>query len=135
MLEKTIICPSCAAKYTVKQYCTITKCPYCDSEREFEGFRYKKIDYSRTDWSWVERATDCPKCMSPNMIYSDKKDCFVCLDCRYEMSEEWLSKSVLWFCDKCEAYMNIQKGFNTNTGSWRCRNCGYDNDVTEDNII
>lgn len=31
--------------------------------------------------------------------------------------------------------MNDQPGFTTDSGRWCCRNCGYDNDVTDDNII
>lgn len=135
MIGKTVICPSCAGEYKVRQYCTITKCPYCGTEKEFKGFSYKKIDYSSVNWQWVEESTDCPKCMSPNMIYSDEKDCFHCLDCGYELTKDWLSKTVIWFCDKCGAYLNIQSGFSTYTGSWKCRVCGYDNDVTEDNIL
>lgn len=135
MLKKRILCDHCGGEYDVTAYAEFTVCPYCDSRMEFEGFRYRRIDYSRSDWSWVEKWTDCPKCQSYNMIYSNEKQCFVCLDCGYEMTEEWLKRSVLWYCDKCGAYMNIQRGFNTNSGSWKCKNCGYDNDVSEDNII
>lgn len=135
MIEKTIICPHCGAEYKVTHYCTISRCPYCDSEEEFEGFRYKKIDYNHSNYTHLEYWTDCPRCNSPNMAYSQDKGCWHCFDCGYEMSQEWLERSVLWFCDKCDAYMNIQRGFSTYTGSWKCTNCGYDNDVTEDNII
>lgn len=31
--------------------------------------------------------------------------------------------------------MNEQSGFNTNSGIWRCLECGFENDVTADNII
>ena len=135
MIEKTIICPHCGGEYKIAYYCTVTKCPYCDSEEEFEGFRYKKIDHLHSNYVHLEYWTDCPKCNSPNMAYSEDKGCWYCFDCRYEMSQEWLERSVLWFCDKCDAYMNIQSGFSTYSGSWKCKNCGYDNDVTEDNII
>ena len=135
MIEKVMLCQSCGGEYKVAQYCTITKCPYCGVEREFEGFKYKKIDYSRSNWSWVEKLTDCPKCMSPNMIYSDEKDCFVCLDCEYEITEEWLRRSVLWFCDKCDAYMNTMRGFTQAKDTYVCQNCGFENDITENNII
>lgn len=40
-----------------------------------------------------------------------------------------------WYCDNCNEYMNDQPGFTTDTGEWVCANCGYCNDVTEDNII
>ena len=135
MLQKKIICSSCGGEFEMKQYADITVCPYCGREEEFEGFRYKKIDYMSSLYSSYELWSDCPKCRSSNMVYSDDKGCWVCLDCRYEMTQEWLERSTLWFCDKCNTYMNIQSGFSTDSGSWKCKYCCYDNDVTEDNVI
>ncbi|MBQ4541364.1 MAG: Sec23/Sec24 zinc finger-containing protein [Clostridia bacterium] len=40
-----------------------------------------------------------------------------------------------WYCDECGAYMNRQRGFTTRSGMWKCVICGYNNDVTEDNIV
>lgn len=40
-----------------------------------------------------------------------------------------------WFCDNCGAYMNEQDGFTTEDGAWECEECGYENDVSEDNIV
>ena len=40
-----------------------------------------------------------------------------------------------WYCDGCQAELNRQSGFNTSSGTWRCTECGYDNDVTEDNVL
>jgi len=40
-----------------------------------------------------------------------------------------------WYCDGCDANLNRQNGFTTSMGSWTCVECGYVNDVTEDNII
>lgn len=40
-----------------------------------------------------------------------------------------------WYCDECNAYLNDQSGFNTSSGRWTCSECGYNNDVTENNII
>ena len=39
-----------------------------------------------------------------------------------------------WYCDKCGCYMNDQEGFDTSTGRWICAECGYENDVSENNI-
>ena len=30
--------------------------------------------------------------------------------------------------------MNEQPGFNTNSGRWTCTQCGYDNDVSDNNV-
>ncbi len=40
-----------------------------------------------------------------------------------------------WYCDSCDAYLNRQEGFTTDSGSWICTNCGAENDVTSDNIV
>ena len=37
--------------------------------------------------------------------------------------------------DNCETFMNIQENFNINSGKWICTVCGYENDVSKDNII
>lgn len=40
-----------------------------------------------------------------------------------------------WHCDNCNCLMNNQDGFNTSTGRWVCSQCGYENDVSEHNIV
>lgn len=40
-----------------------------------------------------------------------------------------------WYCDRCREYMNNQGGFTTSSGKWTCTKCGYDNDVTNENIF
>ncbi|MDR0200369.1 MAG: hypothetical protein LBI43_07345 [Streptococcaceae bacterium] len=40
-----------------------------------------------------------------------------------------------WTCDGCGANLNVQNGFSCSTGSWECTECGFDNDVSEANII
>lgn len=39
-----------------------------------------------------------------------------------------------WYCDGCHAVLNEQDGFNITTGVWVCTECGFENDVTEDNL-
>lgn len=39
-----------------------------------------------------------------------------------------------WYCDGCDANLNRQPGFSVFGGSWTCTKCGYDNDVTQDNV-
>lgn len=39
-----------------------------------------------------------------------------------------------WYCDNCDAHLNSQFGF-TAGSTWTCSECGYLNDVSEDNII
>ena len=40
-----------------------------------------------------------------------------------------------WYCDNCDAHLNNQSGFNVLWGSWTCTECGWHNDVTENNIL
>ena len=40
-----------------------------------------------------------------------------------------------WYCDNCDAHLNNQIGFSAHSGSWRCAECGYVNDVSENNIL
>lgn len=46
-----------------------------------------------------------------------------------------LDKDCEWYCDNCDAHLNNQSGFNTYSDSWECTECGYLNDVSEDNIL
>jgi hypothetical protein len=39
-----------------------------------------------------------------------------------------------WRCDNCDAYMNNQPGFSAIGGTWICAECGFPNDVTQNNI-
>lgn len=40
-----------------------------------------------------------------------------------------------WYCDQCNAWLNMQSGFTTATGEWTCTECGFENDVTSANIL
>ena len=40
-----------------------------------------------------------------------------------------------WTCDNCRTNLNSQPGFSTSLGRWYCTVCGYENDVTDDNIL
>lgn len=39
-----------------------------------------------------------------------------------------------WFCDKCNAYLNYQTGFNDHHYVWKCTMCGYKNSISKDSI-
>ena len=40
-----------------------------------------------------------------------------------------------WWCDECNAHMNIQSGFDDSHGTWNCTDCGYENSITSEDII
>lgn len=44
------------------------------------------------------------------------------------------SEYTTWYCDGCNCEMNDQEGFTTITGTWICKECGYLNDVSNNNI-
>lgn len=39
-----------------------------------------------------------------------------------------------WFCDRCNAYLNIQPGFDDHKYIWKCTECGLKNSISSDNI-
>ena len=41
---------------------------------------------------------------------------------------------ITWYCDGCNAVLNEQRGFSTENGTWECTECGFENDVTSDNV-
>lgn len=41
---------------------------------------------------------------------------------------------ITWYCDGCNSILNNQPGFNTDSGTWECTECGYENDVTSSNV-
>ena len=36
-----------------------------------------------------------------------------------------------WYCDNCEAFLNIQNGFDDHFDSWVCTECGFENPISE----
>lgn len=44
------------------------------------------------------------------------------------------SEFTTWYCDGCGCEMNSQEGFTTTTGTWKCAEWGYQNDVSNANI-
>lgn len=77
----------------------------------------------------------CPACKNGKMTFNKKTSLWTCEECGYHFSEEYfLDDCVFWFCDECETYLNSQEGFDTHSPKHICRNCGYENDTTFDNI-
>lgn len=57
-----------------------------------------------------------------------------CPDCGYTISNRDKRTGVFWFCDECEAYMNVQPGFTTKNKEWKCTACGHINGTTQNDI-
>ncbi|MGG7212874.1 Sec23/Sec24 zinc finger-containing protein [Clostridium nigeriense] len=39
-----------------------------------------------------------------------------------------------WWCDRCNAYLNNQSGFNDHKYIWQCTECGHKNSISGSNI-
>lgn len=39
-----------------------------------------------------------------------------------------------WYCDRCNAYLNNQPGFDDHRYIWKCTECGHKNTISFDNI-
>ncbi|SDG95517.1 Sec23/Sec24 zinc finger-containing protein [Microbacterium pygmaeum] len=39
-----------------------------------------------------------------------------------------------WYCDRCNAHLNYQDGFNDNKYTWKCTECQHKNSISRDNI-
>lgn len=79
---------------------------------------------------WME----CPVC-GKRMTYSKDNECWACNGCPYVITEaDFLDDFVFWFCDGCNSYLNIQSGFDRKGTRWTCLRCGFDNDISDNNI-
>ena len=85
----------------------------------------------------------CPVC-GARCYWNDDESTWICESCGYEPAgtqieydSETESINVLgidWFCDNCDAYLNSQTGFDPYDDEWTCTKCGYENDITKDNV-
>ena len=39
-----------------------------------------------------------------------------------------------WSCDRCNAYLNVQPGFDDHHYVWKCTECGHKNSISADSI-
>lgn len=79
--------------------------------------------------------SDCPSCRGTHMfLYGDK---WKCADCGFAINDDQLQSenAVLWFCDSCETFLNVQDGFTDKNGKWKCKCCGHENDVSKNNVF
>ncbi len=129
----TETCPNCGESIIINTYRKFIMCSKCKSRYEFEGFKYKTIDFNRSEYHQVKYAADCPACKGPNFLKWSKH--WRCEDCGYKIRKLKKLLGIFWFCDECETFLNVQEGFTTKNKKWTCSECGYLNDVTRKNIL
>lgn len=49
-----------------------------------------------------------------------------------KMSERF--PGIDWYCDRCNAYLNDQPGFDDHHYVWKCTECGHKNSISADDI-
>ena len=135
MVPTNIRCNNCGANIEIRSYRKIVLCPYCNSKLPFEGFDYRRINWQDSMYAGVKLWMDCPACRSPNMYRGYERRAWKCPDCGFILSEKERKHGALWFCDNCEAFLNIQPGFSNDGKRWTCTECGHVNSIGKDNII
>lgn len=77
----------------------------------------------------------CPACQQGKMTINKKSTLWTCEECGYRLpADEFEDDYVFWFCDECNTYLNNQDGFDRHASRHICRNCGYENDTTFENV-
>lgn len=128
----TINCKNCGAVINLYAFGKYAKCSYCGSQQIIESNTFQN-SWENAEYKY---ARDCPACrcegsMKLNILHTRWK----CLNCGYAFTVEALKDEIFWFCDGCDTFLNVQPGFDEGIGSWKCLQCGFVNDTTEDNIF
>jgi len=135
MVPTKVSCKYCGSIIDVRTYRKFVLCPYCGIRTPFEGFEYQEIDWDSSMYSHVKLWMDCPACRSKNMYLGPSGRMWKCPDCGYQISRLKKNTGVFWFCDDCEAFLNVQDGFTTKDKTWKCTECGHVSGVTRRDII
>ena len=75
----------------------------------------------------------CPSC--GKTMRKDRHNVWKCRKCGYSILDSELEQTVFWFCDGCGTFLNVQPGFSDYDEKWTCTECGFENDITQDNVI
>ena len=130
---KRQVCPECGEIIETYAYSKFVVCKSCGNKLP-NTFPSAALWSGRSD-PRVNGWRVCPVCRGDgSMIHRKYGKDWNCLWCGYKLSNKAWEDIVLWFCDSCDTYMNIQPGFATESGRWVCTVCGQENDVSDDNI-
>lgn len=134
-MEEKVKCEQCGYEIAVTSYRRFIKCPCCNNKIPFQGFNYNKIDLTSSKHAGAEYVSDCPACRGKNMMLGSERKLWLCADCGYKISDRVMQDEVFWFCDECDAFLNIQAGFTDKNNEWMCTDCGHKNSMTENDIF
>lgn len=127
---KTLTCKTCGGPMSVYSFGRFAKCPYCGTQNILEK---KNPSWAEGNYTFTRV---CPVCRENGSLVLNKRQTkWQCLNCGYNISPQRLEEEVFWFCDSCDAFLNVQPGFSEEAGRWKCKHCGYENDVSEDNVF
>lgn len=83
----------------------------------------------------IKKWMHCPACQNGKMTIDKKSTVWICEVCGYKLSaDEFEDDYVFWFCDECNTYLNNQEGFDRKASKHICQKCGFENNITSDNI-
>ena len=51
-----------------------------------------------------------------------------------KMAKRKQFEDIIWFCDSCGDRLDLQPYFSDWRGSWRCKNCGFRNEINLESI-
>ena len=128
-------CKNCGGQIEVRTQRKYIVCPYCGTHTPFKDFEFTDIVWEASIYAGVKRWTDCPACRYPGMYLGPEGKKWKCPQCNFSIDDKEKELGVFWFCDECEAFLNVQDGFDVKNGEWKCSECGAVNDVSEGNII
>lgn len=127
---KTVKCVGCGNEIRVYSPGKFVKCPYCEeiTEMDFTVHKWKKGQY--------KYETKCPFCMvDGSFVLNRNFTAWKCMNCGAKLTHDEFYREVLWYCDSCDTFMNKQPGFNPNGKTHKCIQCGFINDITEENVF
>ena len=79
----------------------------------------------------------CPNCeanLTKQKGYDNTLPYWVCLGCGEMLINPDVDSDIAWICDQCGSMLNIQKGFREDCGEWKCTECGFVNQINNQEL-